>query len=153
MKVIKSKQKIKIAFLIVTFILINICWFILPASAVNDVTIEGDSTRFSTGESYPNNIKLAGYDATSRKLYLNYDLVTTKVVGAAQTATFQYYIDVFNSTSGVLGNLGSHALPQSVAGAANTQTKSVTDSNFTLGSDLPAAYRVVITVKNVTVAP
>lgn len=151
MKNIKTLQTIKIVILVVTFMLMSISWHSLPANAIYDITIEGDSTRFSTGESYPNNIKMAGYDAVSKNLYLNYDLVTTKTVAALEIATFQYYVDVFNDSSGALGNLGTYAVPQSVDGAAASQTKSVMDSGLTLSTDLPAAYRVVVTVKNVQV--
>ena len=51
---------------------------------------EGEGFHFISGESFPTDIQVAGYDQKNRTYYLNYTLHTTKVVNSGSTATFNY---------------------------------------------------------------
>lgn len=114
-------------------------------------TVEGQGDYFVTGESYPARIQMAGYNSRDKKLYLNFDLETTKAVGTDQTATFKYFVEVFDGNGAVLGTVGSYDSPVTVAGSAGEDTATVTNKEAGLGSPLTAAYRAVITVKEVTI--
>lgn len=113
-------------------------------------TVEGQGDYFVTGESYPTSIQMAGYNSRDGKLYLNFGLETTKTVGGTQTATFKYFVEVFDGAGGVLGTVGSYDAPETVAGGTGATTATVTNKEVGLSS-LTAAYRVVITVKEVTI--
>ncbi|HJV44469.1 MAG TPA: hypothetical protein VJ824_01955, partial [Bacillota bacterium] len=134
------------------------------AYPVNDVTISGDSTRFSVGDGYPNNITNAGYDVRNNILYLNFDLVTTQDV-TGKTPTFSYYSEVFDGTVGKEGTLigqmkdGSNVAydinnPKSVIGSSGSTTVQVKNEAIKLdmngNTTFPASHRIVITVKNVS---
>ena len=115
------------------------------------LTVEGQGDYFVTGESYPTKIQVAGYDSRAKKLYLNFDLETTKTVEPTQTATFNYFVEVFNGSGTVLGTVGSYDQPQTASGSAGATTATVTNKEVGLSSALTSAYRVVITVKEVTI--
>jgi hypothetical protein len=136
-----------------TFLFIAAITLALPfeAYATNDTTVEGQSTHFSTGESYANNVILTGYNSRDKKLYLNYDLVTTRTVAAGEVATFNYNIKVFNNLSSEIGSYASDAgSPESTTAGANTL--GVTNREITLSAALPDSFRVIITVNSVSVA-
>jgi hypothetical protein len=113
-------------------------------------TVEGQGDYFVTGESYPTSIQMAGYNSRDGKLYLNFDLETTKTVGTTQTATFKYFVEVFDGNGAVLGTVGSYDVPETAAGIAGATTATVTNKEVGLSS-FTAAYRTVITVKEVTI--
>lgn len=114
-------------------------------------TVEGQGDYFVTGESYPTRIQLAGYNSRDQKLYLNFDLETTKTVGATQTATFNYFVEVFDGNGVALGTVGSYNAPVTAASSTGAKTTTVANKEVSLGSDLTVAYRVVITVKDVII--
>jgi len=114
------------------------------------LTVEGQGDYFVTGESYPKSIQMAGYNSRDDKLYLNFGLETTKTVETTQTATFNYFVEVFDGNGAVLGTVGSYIAPLTAAGSAGVKTATVTNKEVGLSS-LTAAYRTVITVKEVTI--
>lgn len=113
-------------------------------------TVEGQGDYFVTGESYPTSIQMAGYSSRDKKLYLNFGLKTDKTVGAGQIATFNYFVEVFDGNGAVLGTVGSYDVPVTAGGSAGATTATVTNKEVVLSS-LTAAYRTVITVKEVTI--
>jgi hypothetical protein len=144
------KKKIIIAIALVTML------FPMAALASNDTTVEGQTTYFSTGKAYADKTVIAGYNARDKKLYVNYDLVTDSVtnpVPAGEKATFNYYINVFDKDSVATGNLGTDASPLQETTAVDQNTVSVANKEITFADPLPHAFRIVITVKEVTFAP
>lgn len=139
---------------LVILLLVTILLFSATAVlAYNDVTVAGDSTHFSEGNAYPSQIQIAGYDAKNDKLYLNFTLTTTEDMTGV-TPTFEYYVSVFDGTSGsegtVLGTSGSYSTPNSKTGSLGVQSATVTNEELISITAFPAAYRIVITVKQVT---
>ena len=116
-------------------------------------TVEGSSNYTVTGESYATNIQLAGYDSKNNKFYTNLTAQTTKTVAVGQIATFNYDINVFDGTSTSLGNLGSFATPQTIAGAVGLQTVQANNQIVTLASPLTAQFTTVVTIDSTTIAP
>lgn len=116
------------------------------------ITVEGQGDYFVTGESYPTSIQMAGYNSRDDKLYMTFELETTKAVDVAEVATFGYFIEVFDGDGEEIGNAGTYAAPETVAGAAGAQTASVTNEEIDIAPALTAAFRAVITVKEVTIA-
>lgn len=142
------KRVTKVLVLAVALILsLSICSIVLATTT----TVEGQGNYFVTGESYPTSIQMAGYNSRDKKLYMNLDLKTTKTVGSTQTASFHYFIEVFDGGGGVLGTAGSFDIPETVSGIAGADTATVTNKEVVLANVLTAAYRTVITVKEVVV--
>lgn len=125
--------------------------FALAQTSPAQLIVEGQGDYFVTGESYPTRIQMAGYSSRDNKLYLNFDLETTK--SGTGRATFKYFVEVFDGDGAVLGTVGSYNVPVEASGTEqNPKTATVTNKEVDLGSNsLTAAYRVVITVKEVTI--
>lgn len=115
--------------------------------------MEGRANYFVAGESYPTKVQVAGYDSRDNKLYFNFDLETTKTVGSTQTATFSYFVEVFDGGGAVLGTVGSYGTPETVAGSTGAKTATVTNKEVGLTGPLTAAYGAIVTVKEVTLTP
>jgi hypothetical protein len=114
---------------------------------------EGEGFHFVSGESFPTAIQVAGYDQKTRNYYLNYTLHTEKAVDPAEVVTFDYVIEVFNSSGVKIGNLGTFDTPEQESGDAGDSDVEVQNSEITIDAPgLPAAYRVVITVTDTTIA-
>lgn len=120
-------------------------------SQPSNMTIEGEDSYFVTGESYPTTIQVAGYNSRDNLLYINSDFETTKTVQAGETATFSYYIEVFDSSGAELGTLGSYATPETVPAAVGATTVSVTNEAVTLTGALTAGNRTIVTIKGVAI--
>lgn len=116
-----------------------------------NVTIEGQGNNFVTGESYAEDITFTGFNVRDSKYYINYDLVTEKAV--TTTADFDYFIELYNDSSSLIGNDGSYAAPTTgtTTEGADSDTLSVTNKEITLTDTLTAEYRLIITVKSVTI--
>jgi hypothetical protein len=113
---------------------------------------EGEGFHFISGESFPTDIQVAGYDQKNRTYYLNYTLHTTKVVNPGSTATFNYVIEVFDDNGATIGSLGSFEEPQQVVGEDGSTDAVVENSDITIDEPgLPAAYRVVVTITDTQV--
>ncbi|MGR6836840.1 hypothetical protein [Syntrophomonas erecta] len=123
------------------------------AQAPAQNSYEGEGFHYISGESFPTDIQVAGYDQKTLKYYLNYTLHTTKTVEAAETATFSYVIEAFNDSGVQIGNLGTFDVPETAAGDTGSTDASVKNSEITIDSPgLPAAYRIVITISETVVA-
>ncbi|MCA1031198.1 hypothetical protein LCL95_09200 [Bacillus timonensis] len=106
--------------------------------AEGDVTVEGDTTRFVTGEAYASLVEVAGYDEAADKLYLNLEFATTKDI-----STLSYTVKVYNGSSTKLVELTSQA-------ATVTSTRTAKATPVIDVADLTAAYRIVVTVESST---
>lgn len=74
-------------------------------------TVEGIRHYFITGESYPTQIIFSGYNSRDDDMYLNMVFSTNKVVDAGKTATFHYYVEVFDGAGAKIGGIGSELTP------------------------------------------
>jgi hypothetical protein len=117
-------------------------------AALYNETVEGNSTYFSTGESYPSAIQMAGYNSRDKKLFVNLTLETTKNV--TNGADFTYGLDVFNGSS---SSLLTSPFSATVSNSGNATTATDSNKTITLNSPLTAAHRIVVTVTNVTLLP
>lgn len=103
----------------------------------NNVTVEGDSTRFVTGDAYTTLIEVAGYDSKNQQLFLNLGFTSNDNTDTSLT----YSVKVFNGTSEIIGQ---PLLSSSITGSAGVFKASPT-------LDIPgltAAYRIVVTVES-----
>jgi hypothetical protein len=107
----------------------------------NDETVEGDMTRFVTGNAYPTQIVFAGYNATTDELYLNVDL--------EGGSNYDYEATVFQgSNAAVWGTVTDTGVLNATAPAIEVQNKKISAS--VNGTDLELAHRIVVTVTNYT---
>ena len=116
-------------------------------------TVEGTSNYFVTGESYVSDIVFSGYNSRDSKTYLNMAFETKKTVAAGKTATFNYYVEVFDNAGTKIGGVGTSLAPETITTADGATTADLKNKLVTMTSALTAEYRVVVTVKNVTVTP
>lgn len=129
-----------------------LAWFASAALAEPaQITVEGQGDYFVTGESYPVMIQVAGYNSRDNIYYLTFILKTTKTVEPGQTATFNYFIEVFDGTGTELGSAGSLDTPLQVAAGVGADEVVIKNQALVL-TGLPAGYRVVITVKAVNIS-
>ncbi len=140
--------KVLTSTLIISLIVFNS--LVIFAEPIN-ITVEGEGNYFVTGESYPTMIQIAGYNSRDNKLYINSDFVTNKTVEAAEAATFNYYIEIFNGLGTELGNLGSYDVPDEAIAAVGETTVSIVNEEISLTSPLTAENRTVITIKSVII--
>ncbi|RBP40272.1 hypothetical protein [Garciella nitratireducens] len=112
---------------------------------------EGEGFHTVTGESYPTNINVSGYDVKAGEYHLNFALETTKTVGADQAVTFSYVVEAFDGEGNSIGNLGTFDTPQTVAGDTAATTATIEDAVMNISS-LPAGYRLVVTVTETAIA-
>lgn len=136
--------------MLLTFVVIFTPILVIYAQPDNQ-TVEGEASHIVTGESFPSSVSFTGYDVTNDKYYLNFTLETTKTI-TTETPTFKYYIDIYNSSNASIGNDGTYDTPTTVVGTASTATKDVTGKEITLSGSLTSEYRLIITVKEVTLA-
>jgi hypothetical protein len=111
--------------------------------------IEGQGDYQVTGSSYPTNIQIAGYNIRDNNLYINFNFKTTYSVVGTKTATFHYFIEIFDINSKVIGRNGNMTSPLSIKGPLGSQTASVDNHIVSLRAPLSPHYRVVITIVNV----
>lgn len=145
------KKKNKFFVIILSMFLVAFINFTNANAAPYNVTIEGEGNSFVTGESYAEDIIFTGYNVRDDKYYLNYDLVTEKAV--TTTADFDYYIEIYNDSSSLIGNDGSYDTPTTgtTTEGANADTLSVANKEISLTDTLTAEHRLTITVKSVTI--
>jgi hypothetical protein len=138
------KQLFKKFFLVA----IALCFIIGPAHTSanpNDKTVEGDMTRFTTGNAYPKQIVLTGYNAKDDKLYVHLEL-------EGATANYDYVVNVYNGSNGTLWGTVSEAGVANLAGGSyEVVNKEITAS--IANTDLELSYRIVATVTNFTNTP
>lgn len=116
-----------------------------------ETILEGTGEMIITGESYPSNIQIAGYSSRDNMLFINFTLETVKIVTEGQRVTFSYYIEVFNSSSIMIGNLGTLESPIMSIGSLGSEIAVVNDEKITLLNRLTEEYRVVINVVSASV--
>ncbi|WP_409252676.1 hypothetical protein V1502_01750 [Bacillus sp. SCS-153A] len=105
----------------------------------HNVTVEGDSTRFVTGDAHATLVEVAGYDSRNRKLYLNLEFTSNK--DPANSIT--YSVKVFNGSSEVIGSISPPVLTAGAGGVFKASpTIDITSPSLT------AAYRIVVTVES-----
>lgn len=145
------KKKNKFFVIILSMFLVAFINFTNVSAEPYNVTIEGEGNSFVTGESYAEDIIFTGYNVRDDKYYLNYDLVTEKTV--TTTADFNYYIEIYNDSSSLIGNDGSYEVPTTgtTTEGADSDTLSVTNKEIELSGALTAEHRVTITVKSVEI--
>lgn len=114
--------------------------------------VEGEGVYVITGESYPTLIQVAGYNIRDKELYINYNLETTKNVNAGEVATFNYFLEIFDDTSSLIGTDGTLASPITIDAQRGEQSVSITDENISLSKSLTREYRIVITVKRIDIS-
>lgn len=112
--------------------------------------IEGNQTYISTGESYPTTIQLVGCNYRDKKVYVNFKLTTTKSVSSNQTASFQYFINVFNNSGTLIGSYGSIESPQVVSALQGINSIDVLNNDVQLDS-ITNSYSIVIIVVKVDI--
>lgn len=117
-----------------------------------EIILEGTGEIVITGESYPSNIQLAGYNSRENVLFINFTLETIKTVNEDQRATFSYYIEIFNSSSIMIGNLGTLESPIMSIGNLGSKITVINDKNIILSNSLTESYRVVINVVSASVS-
>lgn len=117
-----------------------------------EIIFEGTGEIIITGESYPSNIQLAGYNSRDNVLFINFTLETIKTVNEDQRATFSYYIEVFNSSSMMIGNLGTLESPIMSIGNLGSKITVVNDKKIILSNSLTEEHRVVINVVSASVS-
>lgn len=102
--------------------------------------VEGHGFVFSTGKAWVTSIVVAGYDSTEKDLYLN---IAFKCANPQtdRKPSFSYTVTVFDNSGNELATQTGAAV-----GELNGDTASVKNVNLGLASDLPLAYRIVITV-------
>lgn len=129
---------------------------ILPLTAYSaepaDTTVEGVGNYFVTGESYPTIITLTGYNSRDKIMYNNLTMETTKLVNAGSTATFHYYIEVYDADGGLIGNTGTAAVPETVTGADGATSVVIGNKAISLSGILTSQFKVVVTVTEVTIS-
>lgn len=116
-----------------------------------ETILEGTGEMIITGESYPSNIQIAGYNSRDNMLFINFTLETVKSVNGGQRVTFSYYIEVFNSSSIMIGNLGTLESPIMSIGSLGSKITTVNDEKITLLNGLTEEHRVVINVVSASV--
>lgn len=116
-----------------------------------ETILEGTGEMIITGESYPSNIQIAGYNSRDNMLFINFTLETVKSVNGDQRVTFSYYIEVFNSSSIMIGNLGTLESPIMSIGSLGSKITTVNDKKITLLNGLTEEHRVVINVVSASV--
>lgn len=121
------------------------------AADPESTTVEGVGNYYVTGESYPTVITLAGYNSRDKEMYNNLTFETTKTVTAGQTATFNYYVEIFDAAGNKIGNVGTETTPETVAGAAGATTASVNNKEITLSASLTSQFKIVAIVTSVTI--
>lgn len=136
--------------LIITVMFLLSTITIAGAAPCNE-TVEGEGNHFVTGGAYPADIYVTGYDVTNNKLYVNFTLETTTSVDVAETATFNYYVEIFDDSASNIGNDGTYESSSTVAGNAGDESKTVTNKEISVGT-LTAEYRLLITVKSVSIS-
>lgn len=146
------KRPLKLTLAIISLTVLLLTSTLITFAQPAEQTVEGSGNYFVTGESYPTQIRLVGYNSRDNKLYLNLQLETTKTVATGQVVTFNYFVDIFNDSAVALGNLGSYDTPEQISGSAGQQTVSVTNKEITLSGNLTAEYRIVAQVKSTTIA-
>jgi hypothetical protein len=116
-----------------------------------ETTVEGVGNYFVTGESYPSAIALSGYNSRDLHLYSNVTLTTTKTVDVGETATFSYYVEVYDTSGNLIGGLGNATTPQTEVATTGESTADVDNMDITLSGALTAEFKVVIIVTNVAI--
>lgn len=114
-------------------------------------SIEGQGFFFVSGESYPDNINITGYNSRSRDFYFSIRLMTTKSVSASQIAYFYYYIEIFNQAGTKIGEYGNYDTPQVLLSSNGNQVALKINEKIQIAEELNEQYRIVVTVKNVSV--
>ncbi|WP_409252677.1 lamin tail domain-containing protein [Bacillus sp. SCS-153A] len=110
--------------------------------------LEGLQTYVSTGTSYPTLIEMTGYNTRDKKLHLNSTL-HTQVDVTGKTATFHYFIKVYDGESNTIGKMGDLTTPVSITAAPGANNVELNNIEVLLSQGLPAAYRIVIVVERV----
>lgn len=106
-------------------------------------SVDGQGDYFVTGDAFPTDIQIAGYDSRDKELYINFEVAPT--VGAIDG--FVYVLQTFDSAGNQIGNVGTFDATEVVA-----EGYEVTNENFVISGDgLPAHYRVVITITDHTI--
>lgn len=113
--------------------------------------IEGEGFFFVSGESYPDNIQIAGYNSTCKYIYVNIQFSTIKSVEAFQSAYFYYFIEVFNNSGTKIGELGSFDLPIVLNSSKGSKVAAAINQGIPITEQLNESYRIVVTVKSVLI--
>lgn len=113
--------------------------------------IEGLGSYNVTGNAYPSEIKMCGFNFKENLLYINFNLETEYSILSNQRATFDYFVEVFDNLGDLLGNNGSIDNPDTAQGSLGNQSVFLQNESIFLTSPLPAQYRIVITVVEVLV--
>jgi hypothetical protein len=127
-----------------------------PSASSNTMTIqaaqeiEGLTNYTSTGTSYPTVIEMSGYNTRAQKLYVNSTLHTENDV-TGKTATFYYFIKVYDGNGNTLGNLGDLNTPLSVTGNAGEKGVDIRNLEIPLSQGLTSSFRIVVIIKSVNV--
>jgi hypothetical protein len=112
--------------------------------------IEGLYNYTATGNSYPTKIELAGYNTKDRQLYINSTLYTKKSV-VGKTATFHYFIKVYDGNSNTIGNLGDISTPLSINASPSSSEVDLNNVVISINQDFPSAFKIVVIVKSVNI--
>jgi hypothetical protein len=125
--------KLSTLLLTATLIFMNI-----PVSAQGDTTVEGDTTRFVTGEVYASQIEVAGYNTRTGEVYLNLEFTSKDT----NITTLNYDVKIFDNTQTIFGSKLQDTL--TLETAALTTTSQVT---YNVGANaLTSQYSTVVTV-------
>jgi trimeric autotransporter adhesin len=127
-----------------------------PSAASNTITIkamreiEGQGNYIANGNAYPTQIEMTGHNAKNQELHINTTLHTDMVVDR-KTATFHYFVKVYNSSGTVIGNHGD--IDSTATAITNPASQNVEITNLTipLTQNLPIAYRIVVIIVSVSI--
>jgi hypothetical protein len=107
----------------------------------NDYTVEGDMTRFTTGNAYPKEIQLTGYDSRNDTLYIN--------LAFEGGLTYDYTVNVFHGVNTSLwGTSTDSGITDLALGNYEVSNKAIV--SVPANTDLELSYRIVATVTNYT---
>lgn len=103
-----------------------------------------------TKEAYPSDIEMTGYNAKTKEFFMNTSL-RTPLDTTGKTATFKYFVKIYNGNGTEIGSYGNIAAPHSVTAPAEYQNVNINNLVVTLTQDLPVAYKVTVVVESVVI--
>lgn len=110
--------------------------------------IEGLANYVSTGRAYPTIIEMTGYNSRDKKVYLNAKF-HTDINTTGKTATFYYFIKIYDGNGTAIGSYGDISSSYSVSATAGAQDVFIQNQIVSLSQELPAAHRIVIIIERV----
>ena len=133
------------AFMAPLFIQYNIATADVGPGPHFSATVDGNGFYFATGEAYPKQIQISGYDTRNKKLYLSLEF--EKTVGVSAT-DYNYIVEVFDGSGVEIGNNGT--LTTSVNVVDDPTGMDAKNIEIALSNDLPVDHRIVVTVISFT---